>query len=100
MSGEERRNEPRFHVQQPVFLKLQSGNGIEVETVTENVSAHGLLLRCNRPIAPGSKVKVKLHFPNCLMLEGLGEVLRVEPRFNEQAFVIAVRCEGPLEISR
>jgi len=100
MMGNEHRSDHRYHFQQPAFLKLQSGDGIEIEAVTENVSAHGLLLGCEATIAPGSKLKVKLHFPNCLMLEGLGEVLRVEPQTTEQAFRIAVKCEGAMEIAR
>jgi hypothetical protein len=100
MLGKERRNEHRYYFQQPAFLKLHSDNAIEIETVTENVSAHGLLLRCDTPIALGSKVEVKLHFPNCLVLEGLGEILRVESRTTKEAFLIAVKCEREMKIAR
>jgi hypothetical protein len=100
MLGEERRTERRYYLQQTAFVRLQSGSGIEIETITENVSAHGLLLRCKTPIALGSRAKINLHLPNRLKLEGVGEVLRVEQPFAEEAFVIAVKCEAALEISR
>jgi hypothetical protein len=45
------------------FSRLLGGNGSEVGTVTENVSTHALLLRCEAPIALGSKVKVTMRFP-------------------------------------
>jgi hypothetical protein len=99
MSDKERRTERRYSCQQPAFLRTQSGDGIELEAVTENVSTHGLLLRCKTPIDLGSKVKIKLHFPTSVILESVGKILRVEPRFKEDT-VVAVRCEAPLEISR
>lgn len=99
MSGKERRTERRYSCQQSAFLRTQSGDGIELEAVTENVSTHGLLLRCKTPIDLGSKVKIKLHFPTSVMLESVGEVLRVERRFKEDT-VFVVRCEAPLEVSR
>lgn len=98
MLGKERRTERRYSCHQPAFATLQSV--VEIETVTENVSTHGFLLRCKAPIALGSTVKIDLHFPTSLMLDGIGEVLRVEQRFTEEAFLVAVRCEAPLEISR
>jgi hypothetical protein len=99
MSEKERRTERRYSCQQPAFLGTQSRDGTELEAVTENVSTHGLLLRCKTPIDLGSKVKIKLHFPTSVILESVGKILRVEPRFKEDT-VVAVRCEAPLEISR
>jgi len=96
----ERRSEPRYLVQERALLKVEGGNGSEVPTVSENVSAHGLLLRCEAPVALGSKVKVILRFPNGVTLEGAGQVSRVEQPSAGPAFLIAVRCEAPLIISR
>jgi PilZ domain len=100
MFGKERRTERRYYFQQPAFVRLQLVNGSDVEIVTENVSTHGLLLRCKASIALRSRVKVTLHFPNGLPLEGRGEVLRVEPLSAGGALLIAVRCEAQLKILR
>jgi PilZ domain len=78
MFGRDRRTERRYYFQQPAFVGLQDVNGSEVETVTENVSTHGLLLRCKVPIALGSKVGVIVRFPSRVPIEGAGDVLRVE----------------------
>ncbi len=100
MIRKERRNELRYPVQQPAFVKLQGGNGREVKTVTLNVSTRGLQLRCYEPVALNSKVTVTVRLPNGLPLVGVGEVLRVERQPTAGAFLIAVRCDAPLEISR
>jgi PilZ domain-containing protein len=100
MVEKERRTERRYYFQQPAFVRLQGGNGNEVETITENVSTHGLLLRCKAPIALGSKVHVTLRSSSCLPLEGVGDVLRVVQPFAGGAFLIAVGCQTPLEIVR
>lgn|ERR1700682_5715702 len=100
MFGEERRSERRYPVRQPAFVKLQTGEKREVETVTQNVSASGLLLQCETPIPVRSKIEVTLRFPNALPLEGTGEVLRVEQASTDGAFLMAVRCEVPWEFSR
>jgi hypothetical protein len=91
MFGKERRTEHRYYFKQPALVSLLGENGSEVETVTENVSFHGLLLRCKAPIALGSKVKVLLPLPSCAPLEGIGDVVRVEQPFAGGAFLIAVR---------
>jgi|ERR1700730_5930010 len=100
MFGKERRTERRYYFRHPASVRLQGGSGSEIEsemeTVTENVSTHGLLVRCTASIALGAKVKVTLHFPS---IQGVGDVLRVEQAFGE-AFLIAVGCQTPLEIVR
>ena len=98
MFQKERRSEFRYPVQQPAFLKVEDGS--EVVTVSENVSTHGLLLRCESLIALSSKVQIDLRLPNGLPLEGRGEVLRVEQPSAGGTFLIAVKCEAPLRISR
>jgi PilZ domain len=101
MFGRDRRTERRYYFQQPAFVVgLQDVNCSEVETVTENVSTHGLLLRCKVPIALGSKIRVIVRFPSRVPIEGVGDVLRVEQPSAGGAFLIAVRCEEPLKISR
>jgi hypothetical protein len=97
---EERRSERRYPIRQPAFVRFQGGNESEVETVAQNVSAHGLLLRCGALIPLRSKIKVTLRFPNALPLEATGEVLRVKQPPADGAFLISVRCEAPWEFSR
>ncbi len=99
MIEKERRSERRYPVQQPAFVILQDGNGLEVKTVTQNVSTRGLMLRSDTLIPLGSKVAVSVRLPNGLPLEGAGEVLRVEPLFRDEGFLITVKCDAPLEIS-
>jgi hypothetical protein len=81
-------------------VKFQTGESPEGEIVAQNVSAHGLLLRCETRIPIRSKIEVTLRFPNTLPLEGTGEVVRVEQPSASGAFLIAVRCEAPWEFSR
>ena len=100
MFREERRSERRYPIRQSAFVKFQSGESPEGEIVAQNVSAHGLLLRCETRIPIRSKIEVTLRFPNTLPLEGTGEVVRVEQPSASGAFLIAVRCEAPWEFSR
>ena len=99
MFGKERRTERRYYFQQPAFVTVLHSSESEIETVTENVSTHGLQLRCEAPVALGSTVRVILRSASCLPLEGVGDVLRVEQPFAGGTFLIAVRCEAPLKIS-
>jgi hypothetical protein len=100
MLGKERRTERRYYFQQPAFLRFQRINGSEVETVTDNVSTHGLLLRSEAQVALSSTVNVILGLPyGCSLLEGAGLVCRVEKPSAGGPFLIAVRCEAPLKIS-
>jgi hypothetical protein len=100
MFREERRSERRYPIRQSAFVKFQTGERPEVETVAQNVSAHGLLLRSEVLIPVGSEIEVILRFPNALPLGGAGEVLRVEQPPGGGAFLIAVRCEAPWDFSR
>jgi hypothetical protein len=100
MFRDERRSERRYPIRQAAFVKSQTGEGREVETVAQNVSAHGLLLRCETQIPIRSKIEVTLRFRDAPPLEGTGEVLRVEQPSAGGAFLIAVRCEAPWDFSR
>jgi hypothetical protein len=100
MFQEERRTERRYPLRQPALVRFQGRKTGEVETVAQNVSAHGLLLRCKTLIPLRSKIAVTLRFPNALPLEATGEVLRVEQPSAGGAFLIAVACEAPWEFSR
>jgi hypothetical protein len=100
MFREERRSEPRYQIRQPAFVRFQGEHMGQVETVAQNVSAHGLLLRCETLIPLRAKIEVTLRFPNALPLEAAGEVLRVEQPSTGGAFLIAVKCQAPWGFSR
>ena len=100
MFREERRSERRYPIRQPAFVRFQGGKTGEVETLAQNVSAHGLLLHCETLIPLQSKIEVTLHFPNALPLEAAGEVLRAEQPSVGGAFLIAIACEAPWGFSR
>ena len=100
MFREERRSEPRYQIRQPAFVRFQAEQMARVETVAQNVSAHGVLLRYEKLIPLRSKIAVTLRFPNALPLEAAGEVLRVEQASAGGGFLIAVKCEASWEFSR
>jgi len=100
MFREERRSERRYPIRQPAFVRFQGKKTGEVETVAQNVSAHGVLLRCETLIPLRSKIAVTLRFPNALPLEAAGKVLRVEQPSAGGAFLIAVKCQAPWGFSR
>jgi hypothetical protein len=100
MFREERRSERRYPIQQPALVRFREERTGEIETIAQNVSAHGLLLRSETLIPLRSKIKVTLRFPNALPLEATGEVLRVEQPSAGGAFLIAVACEVLWEFSR
>ena len=55
----ERRREDRYSIQQPAFVRVQGAAG-EVESATENISTHFVLLRSEVLIPVGSKIDVNL----------------------------------------
>ena len=77
MFPKERRRERRYPIQQPAFVRLQGAAG-EVESASENISPHGVLLRSEVLIPVGSKIEVILRFRDALPIQGEGEVLRLE----------------------
>jgi hypothetical protein len=91
MFPKERRRERRYPIQQPAFLRPQGADS-EVESATENISTHGVLLRSEVLIPVGSKIDVILRFRDALPIQGEGEVLRLEKQYGDKAFLIAVRC--------
>ena len=99
MFPKERRRERRYPIQQPAFVRLQVAAG-EVESATENISTHGVLLRSEVLIPVGSKIEVILRFRDALPIEGEGEVLRLEKQPGGKAFLVAVRAVQPWEFLR
>jgi hypothetical protein len=99
MFPKERRRERRYPIQQPAFVRVQAAAG-EVESATENISTHGILLRTEVLIPVGSEIDVILRFRDALPIQGEGEVLRLEKQHGGKAFLIAVRCGQHWEFLR
>ena len=99
MFPKERRRERRYPIQQPAFLRPQGADS-EVESATENISTHGVLLRSEVLIPVGSKIDVILRFRDALPIQGEGEVLRLEKQHGGKAFLVAVRAGQSWEFLR
>ena len=73
----------------------------EVDTVSRNVSAGGLLLEAPLLLRQGSSVSFVMivrgsQFVHPIELAGEGDVVRVEPGGPEAGFGIAVKCTTPI----
>jgi PilZ domain len=87
----ERRVMRRFDMRLPAMVKVADESIDELLTETQNVSARGVFLYLDRPLAAGSHIHVTLTFPPHVTLT---EPLRV--RFRARV----VRVEAPLPGSR
>jgi len=84
---QDRRTMRRFDMRLPAAVELNSGASREFLTETQNISARGVFLYLDRPIAPGSRIKVTLTFPPHVTLT---DAVRV--RFTARV----IRVEDPL----
>jgi hypothetical protein len=87
----ERRTMRRFDMRLPAIVKLADASVDELMTETQNVSARGVFLYLDRPLAEGSRIAVTLTFPPHVTLT---DPLRV--RFTARV----LRAEAPLPASR
>ena len=87
----ERRTMRRFDMRLPAMVKVADASVDELLTETQNVSARGVFLYLDRPLAEGSRITVTLTFPPHVTLT---DPLRV--RFTARV----VRAEAPLPASR
>lgn len=87
----ERRSIRRFDMRLPANVKLDDPSTAELLTETQNVSARGVFLYLDRPLAKGSRIHVTLTFPPHVTLT---DPVRV--RFTARV----VRAEAPLPASR
>lgn len=92
----------RFKLRYPVHVEFRSGElASELDTVSRNVCAGGLLLEAPVLIPQGSAVSFVMilrgsQFVQPIELSGEGDVVRVEPGGPEAGFGIAVRCTTPI----
>ena len=88
---EERRQMRRFDMRLPATVKVEDASIDELLTETQNVSARGVFLYLDRPLAEGSRIHVTLTLPPHVTLTN-----PVRVRFTARV----VRAEAPLPASR
>jgi hypothetical protein len=88
---QERRSMRRFDMRLPAAVEFAAGRVDEFQTETQNVSARGVFLYLDRPIAHNSRIRVTLTFPPHVTLT---DAVRV--RFTARV----IRVEDPLPSAR
>ncbi len=82
----ERRAMRRFDMRLPAAVQMSSGDGAEMATETDNVSARGVFFHLPRPLQLGDRLAVTLTFPPHVTLTEKvrvrfdARVIRVEPQ--------------------
>ncbi len=104
MSQQERRREPRFGVRNAAIVKISSDDPRELPAMTENLSAHGVMLHVESPILEIQKLKVIIELkltPTAqrLRLVYEGKVLRTEQDPITGKVAVAVGCDLPASVS-
>jgi len=103
MATQEKRKNRRFTLHYRIRVKFRSsGRTSQLEGVTRNVSAGGLLLECPFRIAKHSRVSFTIiarraHAIRPIEFVGEGKVVRVEAVPPGSLFAIAVMCLRPIE---
>jgi len=102
MDDRKERKYRRFRLVCPVRLKFQSGGAAtEIETVSENVSICGLLVKSTALIPENTRVTFTISVPGeraayPIRLAGLGQIVRVESGGLGASFAIAIGCDTPI----
>lgn len=92
----------RFALAFPVRLKYQTESmTAEIETVSQNLSIGGLLVRSASPVPEHTNVSFVLsvhgrHAIRPIHLQGEGQIVRIETGEGEGTFVMAVKCNAPV----
>jgi hypothetical protein len=92
----------RFALAFPVRLKYQTESiTAEIETVSQNLSIGGLLVRSASPVPQYTTVSFVLsvhgsHAVRPIHLQGEGQVVRIENGQPDGTFVMAVKCNAPV----
>lgn len=82
----ERRAMRRFDMRLPAAVRMSSGDGAEMATETDNVSARGVFFHLPQPLQLGDRLAVTLTFPPHVTLTEKvrvrfdARVIRVEPQ--------------------
>lgn len=102
-SYSETRSELRYGLHLPVQVKREDSLVGEIATLSENISAHGILLRSAVSIAEGTILRMIVTVKpakasKTARLLNAGRVLRVTP-CRASGFLIAVRCVRPFRMA-
>jgi hypothetical protein len=100
VSHQELRREARFPLRYPATVKASIKGLAETAAVTENVSAHGVLLSVDSFIPQGTRSEIVLNLKPAasqVQLVYTGTVLRSE-RSQAGTFAVAVECERCLTV--
>jgi PilZ domain len=90
--AQERRTMRRFYMRLPATVRMPlGGDGYEIATETQNVSARGIFFYLDQPVVEGARIEVTMTFPPNITLT---DAVRV--RFIARV----VRIEQPLPVSR
>ena len=96
------RKHRRFHLECPVRVKFQAANSAtEVETISQNVSIGGLLVKSAAMIPEHTPVTFVIivqgeQAVHPIYLAGEGKIVRVENGQDDAMFAIAVECRAPI----
>lgn len=96
------RSEPRYDLRLPVQLSAAGANGSEIFGLSENISAHGVLLLTDAPLLEDARLSLAivvgaLGSSKVTRLLANGKVVRVERR-STGGFAIAFWCRRPFGI--
>lgn len=101
-SYSETRSELRYGLHLPVRVSREDAFDGEIAALSENISAHGILLRAGVPIAEGTMLRMTINVKaakasKTTRLLNAGRVLRVTP-CRAGGFLIAVWCVRPFRM--
>ncbi len=99
----ETRSELRYRLRLPVQISTVDGSGGEIIALSENISAHGILLLTETPIPEGTRLRLAILVepPGSLKATRLlanGRVLRTQRRWRS-GFVTAISCNRPFRMA-
>jgi hypothetical protein len=99
----ETRSELRYRLRVPVQVSTVDGSGSEIIAMSENISAHGILLLTETPIPEGIRLRLAILVepPGSLRATRLlanGRVLRTQRR-SRSSFVTAILCNRPFRMA-
>ena len=102
MRNQQERKHRRFHLEFPVCVKFQAGNSaVEIETISQNISIGGLLLKSAEMIPVHAQVTLIISVQveqavHPIFLTAEGKVVRSENSRHAATFVIAVECRDAI----
>lgn len=101
MGNQQERKHHRFHLECPVRVRFQAGNSaIEIETISQDVSISGLLVKSAAMIPVHTPVTFIMSVQgeqavHPIYLMGEGTVVRAE-NDRHAMFAIALECRAPI----